>query len=119
LRYNRDVTRTELPAFHHYVLSGRHEDRVIKEMPETGGLPRIDMPALRLNKAGVAARVAVAVHIYYPDLWPEFAATLERLSIAFDLFVTLTYRGDRTDELADTIREQFPQAVVVPFPNRG
>ncbi len=119
LRYNLDVAEAGMAAFHHYVQAGRHESRITKEMPETVGLPRIDMPVLRFDGSRPEARFAVALHVYYPDLWPEFAATLERLPIDFDLYVTLTYRGDSTDELADTIRAQFPGAVVVPFPNRG
>jgi lipopolysaccharide biosynthesis protein len=119
MRYNLDVARTGMGAFHHYVVSGQHEDRITKEMADMEGLPRIDPPVLRFGEGRAGARFAVAVHVYYSDLWPEFARTLERLPIAFDLYVTLTYRGDKTDELAETIRAQFPSAVVVPFPNRG
>lgn len=119
LRYNPDVDEMGMPPFLHYVLAGRHEDRITKELPETRQLPSVDTPVLRFDPARRIARFAVVAHIYYPDLWPEFAETLAGLGIDYDLYVTLTYRGEETDELAEEIRAQFPNAVVVPITNRG
>nr|WP_090271354.1 glycoside hydrolase family 99-like domain-containing protein [Thalassovita taeanensis] len=119
IRYNPDVAEIGMAAFYHYVVAGRHEDRITKELPETNSLPQIDTPILRFDPDRPKARFAVVAHVYYPDLWPEFAETFARLPIDFDLYVTLTYRGEESDALAAEIREQFPHAKVVPISNRG
>ncbi len=119
LRYNPDVDELGMPPLEHYVLAGRHEDRITKELPETRKLPTVETPVLRFDPARRIARFAVVAHVYYPDLWPEFAETLENLPIDCDIFVTLTYRGEESDTLAEEIRERFPNAVVVPLTNRG
>lgn len=119
LHYNSDVADLGMAPFYHYVLAGRHEDRITKELPEVRQLPKVETPKLRFDADRPIARFAVVAHVYYPDLWPEFAATLKGLPIDFDLYVTLTYRGEESDELADNIRAAFPNAVVVPITNRG
>ncbi|HYN56714.1 MAG TPA: rhamnan synthesis F family protein [Motilibacterales bacterium] len=62
-------------------------------------------------------RVLVIVHIYYPELWAELAAGIERVPGEVDIVVTLV--EDRADHLADCIREQFPGADVRVVPNQG
>lgn len=131
LAHNSDVAAQGLSAFAHWVLSGHREGRIAKELPRIDSLPdcfeQIQRP-LREDATnpgsdpdvdGNKARFAVAVHVYYPDLWPEIAAHLSRLSVPFDLFVTITYRGDETTELAADIAHDFPGAFVHPVENRG
>ncbi len=48
---------------------------------------------MRFDPNRKQARFAVLAHVYYPDLWPEFATRLAALDIDHDLFVTLTWRG--------------------------
>ena len=119
LRYNPDVADTGMPPFLHYVTAGQREARITKEMPETLALPNIDLPMLRFDPDRAIARFAVVVHIYYPDLWPEFAETLHRLRLDFDLYVTITYRGEESDDLSAQIRADFPDAWVMAVPNKG
>lgn len=119
LRYNPDVAKTGASPFYHYVIGGHKEGRVCKELPTIEELPLPATSGLKLAAGDRAARFAVVAHIYYPDLWPEFHQTLSRLEIDFDLFITLTYRGDETDALMDKIKNQFPAAVLVPLENRG
>lgn len=119
LRYNPDVDELGMPPFQHYVLAGRHEDRITKELPEVRQLPTVDTPKLRFDADRPIARFAVVAHVYYPDLWPEFAERLKTLPIDYDLYVTLTYRGEESDGLAEEIRAEFPNALVVPITNRG
>lgn len=119
LRYNPDVAATGTPPFLHYVRSGRNEARVTKEMPETANLPDIEVQVQRFDPDRAVAPFAVVVHIYYPDLWPEFAETLKRLRFDFDLYVTLTYRGEGSDTLSQEIRAAFPKAWVMAVPNKG
>lgn len=119
LRYHPDVAEAGVPPFLHYVRVGHAEQRLTKELPEVVALPAHGMPQVRFEHGRQTAPYAVAVHVYYPDLWPEFAARLRRLRIPFDLYVTLTYRGEETDALAEEIRADFPGAFVTPMPNRG
>lgn len=119
LHYNPDVAATGMSPFHHWVLGGCNEGRVHKELPAVEEFPEIAEPKLRFDGGRAKARYAIVAHVYYPDLWPEFAQTLKTVPIDFDLYVTLTYRGDSSDELAKEIRQEFPSAVVVPVANRG
>jgi lipopolysaccharide biosynthesis protein len=61
--------------------------------------------------------MAVAVHLYYPELWPDLASYLEKVCPErADLFVTLP-REHRS--LAPRIRARFPEARCLVVPNRG
>ncbi|MFV0515705.1 MAG: glycoside hydrolase family 99-like domain-containing protein [Jhaorihella sp.] len=118
LRHNPDVAATGMPPFEHYLRIGRHEHRLTKDLPQdvlTGG---IATPRLRGQLARRADQ-AIVVHVYYPDLWDEFDKALRQLDIAFDLYVTLTWRGEETEALAERIREAWPGARAVAMPNRG
>ncbi len=63
------------------------------------------------------ARVAAVVHLYYPDLWPELADTLDHLPEAFDVYVSCPFR------LLPAVRRQvlarFPSACVFGVQNLG
>jgi lipopolysaccharide biosynthesis protein len=119
LRYNPDVAETGVSPFYHYALSGHKEERIHKELPKVEELPKADKRVLRFESGRAQAPVAVVVHIYYPDLWPEFSETIKALTIEHDLYVTLTYRGDETEDLAKEIGADFPKATVLPLENRG
>ena len=119
LRYNPDVAETGMPPFHHWAAAGHREARIHKELPKIEELPEIMVPRLRFEEGRETARFAVVLHVYYPDLWEEFAERFDALEVPFDLYVTLTWRGDETQELAEAIRARFPRAVVVPVANRG
>ena len=119
LRHNPDLRQTTLSPFDHYLRTGRHENRITKDMPSDNSFSqRIDLPRLNEGMADPAP-YAIVVHLYYHELWEEFAETLAAQDFEFDLFVTLTYKGDETDVLMAQIRAQWPQARVVAMPNRG
>lgn len=61
-------------------------------------------------------RFVVALHLFYEDLWPEFAFFLTRMSQPFHLIVTTPLVGSR---LPNDVRRAFPRAEVVIVPNRG
>ncbi|MTW22684.1 rhamnan synthesis F family protein [Allochromatium palmeri] len=63
------------------------------------------------------ARVAVVVHIYYPELWPEIAEALSLLVYPFDLYVTIT--PDTAPDITSRVRSAFPAAHIQTYPNRG
>lgn len=62
-------------------------------------------------------KVAVAVHLYHPELWPEIAARLRAIHAPYDLFVTTT--PDRLAEAAALAYADFPQARLHAGPNLG
>ena len=59
---------------------------------------------------------AVILHLYYPDLWPEFRDAIAQIPTPCDLYISLT--EGREDVLADIVRDR-PDAVVIEYPNRG
>jgi lipopolysaccharide biosynthesis protein len=82
-----------------------------------------DLPATARSRArtrlwrGRRHDTAVALHLYYPELWPGLASYLERVCPdRADLVVTLP-REHRS--LAPTIRSRFPGARCLVVPNRG
>jgi Rhamnan synthesis protein F len=63
------------------------------------------------------ARIAVVIHLYYPDLWDEMADTLANLPERFDLFVSCPFR--LASALRTRVRLRFPDAAVVGVQNLG
>jgi len=61
-------------------------------------------------------RIAVVLHLYYADLWPEIERAISSISEPFDLFVTVT---SRDVEVEKKIHDAFPRAQVLHFENRG
>ena len=72
---------------------------------------RIELPARS------RARIAVVVHLYYPELWGEFADALAVLPEPCDLFVSCPPRA--RDAVATMVRERHPGAVVFAVQNLG
>lgn len=64
----------------------------------------------------VEPKIAVALHLHYPDLWPEFEALLEATDRQFQLFLTLT-RPDAA--LTQRVLARFPGAEIAVYENRG
>jgi lipopolysaccharide biosynthesis protein len=65
----------------------------------------------------MVGRVAVVAHVYYPETWHEIAAYLCRWRTVFHLYVTTT--EDRYDLVREAVCARFPDAVIIPVPNRG
>lgn len=69
--------------------------------------------------AAVAAqgplRLAIVIHLFYEDQWPEFASVLATIGRDFTLFVSLTPEST----LAADIHRAYPGAVVRRFANLG
>ena len=59
-------------------------------------------------------KLAVIVHVFYADLWPEIADCLRNVDVPFDLFVT--FQDEATVAAA---RADFPSARFVRVENRG
>lgn len=95
------------------------EGETIRRRPELvlgWGPGGVALPAPPAPRRASAAKVAIVLHLYYADLWPELRAVLESLPVAFDLIVTTV--PDR-DELAADIRAAFPAATIRVLENRG
>lgn len=120
LFHNPDLAAAGLPPLRHYLERGRAEGRVALVVGDprdaaTPALPRVG-PA---DRPDPAAPVAVALHLFYHDMWPEFAALLTRQTFAFDLYVTLTGAADETAATRAAIAAAFPGARVWAMPNHG
>ncbi|WP_136635905.1 glycoside hydrolase family 99-like domain-containing protein [Pseudooceanicola onchidii] len=118
LNLNPDVASAGLPPLGHYLSTGRHEGRPLRNMP-VESLPECATRPLRFDPSRVKAPYAIHLHIFYPDLWPEFRDRLRTIDIAADLFITLTWRGRETARLAEKIEGEFPDAYIHAMPNRG
>lgn len=122
LFHNRDLDGETRP-FLHYIRSGRAEGRMVLSPAQAPGtLP--EMPPLEGPlHPGRPAPVAVALHLYYPEVWDEIAPLLEAQRFAFDLQVTITRRDDTPEGteagLERRIRDRFPGACVWHLPNHG
>ncbi|WP_169053207.1 rhamnan synthesis F family protein [Falsirhodobacter xinxiangensis] len=64
-----------------------------------------------------APKLAVALHIYYEDMWPMIAAYLRNIPPGFDLFVTC--RDEIAPGLEGAVFADFPKAEVIALPNIG
>jgi glycosyltransferase involved in cell wall biosynthesis len=58
----------------------------------------------------------VILHLYYPDMWNDMLPYLLNLGKQFDLFVTIPYDVDISE---NTIKENFPNAQIYHCENRG
>ncbi|MDQ1902452.1 glycoside hydrolase family 99-like domain-containing protein [Paracoccus sp. WLY502] len=119
LKYNADVRDAKISPLLHYSQVGRSENRIHKDLPEIEELSSSN--ALNICTTGKenANPYAVVVHIYYSELWSEFEELLKSVPFEFDLYVTLTYRGEISDNIKDLVQKAFPDAVVVQVENRG
>ena len=89
----------------------KHPELVLGWGPGGAALPVRSEP---LGEANV--KVAIVLHLYYHDLWPEISAVLKSLPLAFDLIVTTV--ADR-EALIEEIRADFPRATIRVLENRG
>ena len=77
-------------------------------------LPQADLRPVVTGRAG---RVAVVVHVYYAELWPELAERIDLIPAPVDLVVTLV--EGRSEVLGDAIEARFPGVRLLVVPNRG
>ena len=84
------------------------------EWPPSGAA--LPAPASRQGDAAGLPSFAVVLHLYYRDLWPEFAWCLARLSMPFQLVVTV---NEHDAEFESEVRRVFPDAEIHVMENRG
>ena len=82
------------------------------------GKPWADLPGLASQGGPVStARLAVVLHLYYPEVWPEVRAALCQLPEAWDLYITVP--DFASISLLAGIAADVPGVRFVPGPNRG
>ncbi|WP_322020974.1 MULTISPECIES: glycosyltransferase [unclassified Burkholderia] len=74
-------------------------------------------PWANAGRSGVSGRIAVVVHYFYPEIWPEICGRLERIGTAFDLFVTAPV--ELASSAHENVLRSFPNARFAFGPNRG
>ncbi|MBL0848984.1 MAG: hypothetical protein EU981_02685 [Candidatus Liberibacter ctenarytainae] len=72
--------------------------------------------AKNMQKVKINSKIAIVVHCYYQDLWPEITHLLSGINFDFDLLVTIV-EGNQTLE-AD-IKKTFPSVKLYLMGNKG
>lgn len=62
-------------------------------------------------------RLAVVLHLYYPDLWPVIKDRLENITVPFDLFVSVQEKDK--DITLDKVNKYHKLTNIIALPNRG
>lgn len=62
-------------------------------------------------------KTAIFIHLFYQDLWDEIRQNLSRLSIKYDLYVTICQ--DHDSSIISKIKEFHPTSTILSVPNRG
>ena len=73
-------------------------------------------PAEKLPAPVSMGKIAAVLHLYYADLWAEFAAFLSQIQYPFDLRITCC---GMDGALRAQILQLFPQAQIIQVENRG
>lgn len=120
LFHNPDLAKADVSPLRHYIENGRREGRTTLLPAGAPESPIPRFPEIRVDdRPSPPAPVAVVVHLYYADLWPELAAALAAQSFAFDLFVTVTAGRSDIVCLTQDIQARFPKACIWEMPNHG
>ncbi|NOR72208.1 MAG: glycosyltransferase, partial [Methylomarinum sp.] len=61
--------------------------------------------------------IAVVLHLYYFDLWPEFELAISNIPQEFDLYVSIPEGSDKS--VSSAILKSFPAANIYVVPNKG
>ena len=87
---------------------------VIKSIKNFSYNRAIKMPEI---KSSYRAKIAVVLHLYYPDMWPIFNNRLANLSEPFDLFVSV--RAEHANIDLQVINSFHGETNIVVLPNKG
>jgi lipopolysaccharide biosynthesis protein len=125
-----DVAGSGMNPLVHYILIGKAEGRsaLTPTHPARGGNDRAKSPPILAAGSDrppfmvpvstrSQPRIAVVLHLFYLDLWPEIARRLSATEEPFDLIVTVPKGRRRTAE--ETIQADMPTAQVLGVENRG
>ncbi|MCE8540235.1 hypothetical protein KBY27_22450 [Ruegeria pomeroyi] len=120
LFHNPDLDPARTRALLHYLGTGRAENRTALLPPGGGESDGLALPRIGPGDAPQpGADHAVVLHLYYPEMWADFARALAGQHFDFDLYVTLCGPAGADEALRARIRAAFPRARIWVFPNRG
>lgn len=63
------------------------------------------------------AKLAVVIHLFYPDMWQLFDEKLKRINVPFDLYVSVS--GENSNISIDTVSTYHKNTNIIVVPNRG
>lgn len=78
---------------------------------------KADASTAAARKPELNGKIAIAAHIYYPELWPEIAAYLRNISHSYVLDITTTEALHY--QVSAMVQADFPQARIHSMPNLG
>lgn len=73
-------------------------------------------PAYRLEHSS-SAKLAVIIHLFYPDMWDKLKEVLNRIDVEYDLYITVP--EEHKDIQIKKINSQHKNTNIVVVPNRG
>lgn len=91
----------------------------VRETPDLTTFSRTQ-PSSMVNmslKAVADLRIAVVLHLFYPEYWSEFAEALKRVPVHADVFITTP--PDKVEWVKKIVDTDLPAAKVVVVENRG
>ena len=117
----QDKVKTKWQAIKHYLSHGIKEERIytleqrkFRSQVAEKSIPREHSESIKSE----TIRLAVLVHVYYYDLWPELRNYLNNIEQDFDLFVNIV-ESVWQPNIHEGIRRDFPEARILVTKNRG
>ena len=129
LRTNPDVLASGVNPLVHYLARGPLERRSPHPLFDAQpGLANQDIGARgeaaasapdlsELRALERRGRIAIVVHVFYPDLWDEMRQAIGKVDELFDLFVSLTIGV--SDQMRAPVKRAYPDAYIFEHPNIG
>ena len=100
--------------------SAKKSKAILSDMPEVIKAQRAYASKNFLKRPIVRSentKIAVVLHLYFTETWPEFGERLKTLQTSpFDLFVTLP---ENNASFAEIIVKTYPNVYILTVPNRG
>ncbi|MCE7798401.1 hypothetical protein LWE61_17830, partial [Sphingobium sufflavum] len=107
-------------SLNHYLSGGMSEARTYCEAQLYGAFSPPDeiYDENVIDDLGDKVPLCVLVHLYYPEMWDELKEYIERIDVAFDLYVNLVESTWTTEAIAN-IRTSYPEGHIQISPNEG
>lgn len=85
LKNTHDLSEIPTNPLSHYLnnggLDGKQSQRLLEEQITRNRSSKSESPS--------SSEVAIVLHLYYPNIWPEIEVLLQQLDFEFDLFITI------------------------------
>tara|TARA_A100001391_G_scaffold205189_1_gene204037 strand:+ start:5920 stop:8328 length:2409 start_codon:yes stop_codon:yes gene_type:complete len=115
-----DVSQAGMTAFQHYLAAGRAEYRPIfahNILDNYKDVIELSPDKFFIKQREKKSAIAVVVHVFYPEIWPEVVEYLRNIEEEFDLYISLIH--GKSEKIESSIKAMFPDAHVLVFPNHG